>query len=76
MSAKVTDYGHTVHKPAKEIFTLLGNAQSIGHCGFDGRLGYRIEERNISDGQQINICPQRNILLEFLYKMFEIGFMR
>ena len=63
--AKIADDRHAVHiLPQNFRAAIHGKPELMGNCFFYWAFGDRIQERDVGDRQQINVGPERNLLVQ------------
>lgn len=65
--AKIADDRHAVHiLPQNFRSAIHGKSELMGNCFFYWAFGDGIQERNVGNRQQINVCPERNLLVQIV----------
>ena len=62
---EIADDRHAVHiLPQNFRAAIHGKPEPMGNCFFYWAFGDGVQERNVGDRQQINVCPERNLLVQ------------
>ena len=65
MCAEIADDRHAVHiLPQNFRAAIHGKSELMGNCFFYWAFGDGIQERDVGDRQQINVGPERNLLVQ------------
>lgn len=68
--AKIADDRHAVHiLPQNFRAAIHGKPEPMGNRFFERTFGNGIQERDVGDRQQINIGPERNLLVQVVDKV-------
>ena len=63
--AKIADDRHAVHILPQNFWAAIhSKPEPMGNCFFERTFGNGIQERNVGDRQQINVGPERNLLVQ------------
>ena len=63
--AKITDDRHAVHILPQNFWAAIhSKPEPMGNCFFERTFGNGIQERDVGDRQQINVGPERNLLVQ------------
>ena len=67
MCAEIADNRHAVHiLPQNFRAAIHGKPEPMGNRFFERTFGNGIQERDVGDRQQINVGPERNLLVQIV----------